>query len=99
MMFLDVDPSVVKPGWTPLIITILLAAAIVLLMISMRRQIRKIKAPRLEDLERESAAQDSTADDTAGQGQDVDQSADGVPVSGSTPASRLERNHSSTPEM
>jgi len=99
MIFLDVDPSVVRPGWIPLIITLLLAAAIVLLMISMRRQIRKISAPRLEDLERENAEQDSTADDAADQGQDVDQSGGGVPVSGSTPASRLERNHSSTPEM
>jgi len=51
MVFLDVDPSVVKPGWTPLIITIFLAAAIALLMISMRRQIRKISAPRLEDVD------------------------------------------------
>jgi hypothetical protein len=51
MFFLEVDPSVVKPGWTPLIITILLAAAIVLLMISMRRQIRKIRAPHRDEIE------------------------------------------------
>lgn len=50
MFFLEVDPSVVKPGWTPLIITILLAAAIALLMISMRRQIRKIRVPHREEL-------------------------------------------------
>ncbi|QGN33498.1 hypothetical protein [Microlunatus sp. Gsoil 973] len=51
MFFLEVDPSVVKPGWTPLIITILLAAAIVLLMLSMRRQIRKIRAPHRNEIE------------------------------------------------
>ena len=38
----DIDPNVVKPGWTPLIITILLALAMVGLFISMRRQFRRI---------------------------------------------------------
>ncbi len=42
MMLLDIDPNVVKPGWTPLIITIILAVAIVLLYLSMRRQFRRI---------------------------------------------------------
>lgn len=51
MFFLEVDPSTVKPGWTPLIITILLAAAIALLMISMRRQMRKISVPHREEIE------------------------------------------------
>lgn len=51
MFFLEVDPSTIKPGWTPLIITILLAAAIVLLMISMRRQIRKIRAPHRDEVD------------------------------------------------
>jgi hypothetical protein len=45
MMLLDIDPNVVKPGWTPLIITILLAVTMVLLYISMRRQFRKIHLP------------------------------------------------------
>ena len=36
----------VKPGWTPLIITILIAAALVLLYLSMRRQFRKIDVTR-----------------------------------------------------
>ena len=31
MLLLDLDPNVVKPGWTPLIITLLLALALVLL--------------------------------------------------------------------
>ena len=42
MSVLDLDPNVVKPGWTALIITILLAFALVLLYFSMRRQFRKI---------------------------------------------------------
>lgn len=68
MFFLEVDPSTVKPGWTPLIITILLAGAIALLMISMRRQMRKITVPHRDEIE-ESAADPSTgagADRAAG---------------------------------
>lgn len=42
----DVDPNVVKPGWTPLIITIVLALAMVGLFISMRRQFRRIDTNR-----------------------------------------------------
>ena len=45
MIFLELDPDVVKPGWTPLIITVLLAIAVVLLYFSMRRQFRKISIP------------------------------------------------------
>lgn len=51
MFFLEVNPSTVKPGWTPLIITILLAAAIALLMISMRRQMRKISVPHRDEVD------------------------------------------------
>ncbi|SDS25035.1 hypothetical protein [Microlunatus soli] len=50
MIFLEVDPNVVKPGWTPLIITILLAAAIALLMLSMRRQMRKVRVPHRDEV-------------------------------------------------
>jgi hypothetical protein len=46
MMLLELDPDVVKPGWTPLIITVLLAIVVVLLYFSMRRQFRKISVPR-----------------------------------------------------
>ncbi len=45
MFLLDLDPNVVKPGWTALVITILLALALVLLYLSMRRQFRKINIP------------------------------------------------------
>jgi hypothetical protein len=39
---LDLDPNIVKPGWTPLLITIGLAAVMVLLFISLRKQFRRI---------------------------------------------------------
>jgi hypothetical protein len=45
MFLLDIDPNLVKPGWTPLLITIALAAVMVLLFLSMRRQFRKINLP------------------------------------------------------
>jgi uncharacterized membrane protein YdfJ with MMPL/SSD domain len=41
-VLLDLDPNVVKPGWTPLLITVGLAVVIVLLFLSMRRQFRRI---------------------------------------------------------
>ena len=46
MIFLELDPDVVKPGWTPLIITALLGIAMVFLFLSMRKQFRKINIPR-----------------------------------------------------
>ena len=46
MILLELDPDVVKPGWAPLIVTLLLGVAVVLLFFSMRRQFRKISIPR-----------------------------------------------------
>lgn len=58
MLLLDLDPNVVKPGWTPLIITLLLAVALVLLYKSMRRQFRKITIDRDEtDVAQSEAAE------------------------------------------
>ena len=44
-VLLDLDPNVVKPGWTPAIITLGLAIAIALLYLSMRNQVRRINVP------------------------------------------------------
>ena len=46
MIFLELDPNVVKPGWTALVVTMLLAVAMVFLFLSMRKQFRKINIPR-----------------------------------------------------
>jgi hypothetical protein len=51
MILLELDPDVVKPGWTPLIITVLLGIAVVLLYLSMRRQFRKISVPRQDEID------------------------------------------------
>lgn len=45
MIWLEVDPNIVKPGLTPLLILVGLALAMVLLFFSMRRQFRKINVP------------------------------------------------------
>jgi hypothetical protein len=45
MIFLDVDPNIVRPGWAPLFVVLLLAAAMVFLYFSMRKQFRKIRTP------------------------------------------------------
>ena len=49
MIWLELDPDVVKPGWTPLIITVLLLIAVVLLVANMRKQLGKINIPRADD--------------------------------------------------
>ena len=59
LSLLDIDPNIVKPGWIPLIITIALAAVMVLLFLSMRRQFRKINIPD------DSQTGDTTAASTA----------------------------------
>ncbi|HEY6685724.1 MAG TPA: hypothetical protein VI094_05885 [Propionibacteriaceae bacterium] len=45
MILLDVDPNIVKPGWTPFFVVLLLAVALVFLYLSMRKQFRKIRIP------------------------------------------------------
>jgi hypothetical protein len=48
VILLELDPNTVKPGWTALVVTLLLAAAMVFLFFSMRKQFRKISIPRQE---------------------------------------------------
>lgn len=42
MSLLELDPNIVKPGWTPLLILIGLALVMALLFRSMRRQFRRV---------------------------------------------------------
>lgn len=59
MILLEVDPNVVNPGWTPLLITLLLLGAMVFLYLSMRKQFRKIHTPEDDETER---AEDHTSE-------------------------------------
>lgn len=45
MSTLAVDPSIVQPGWTALVVVLLLAGALVFLYLSMRKQMRRIHVP------------------------------------------------------
>jgi hypothetical protein len=49
LVALDVDPSLVRPGWTAFVVVLLLAIAVVFLFFSMRRQFRKINVGPSED--------------------------------------------------
>jgi hypothetical protein len=61
MILLDVDPNVVKPGWTAFVVVLLLGIAMVFLYLSMRKQFRKIRVPEDEALDDEASdnAEDS----------------------------------------
>ena len=59
MILLEVDPNIVRPGWTPLFVVLLLAAAMVFLYFSMRKQFRKIRTP---DDEATDQAEDSESE-------------------------------------
>ncbi|HEY9293675.1 MAG TPA: hypothetical protein VIP98_20550 [Microlunatus sp.] len=90
MIVLDIDPNVVKPGWTPLIITILLAAAIALLMISMRRQMRKVTVPYRDELRGEGESQGE--DDAPTADSDPAREADGDTTDSAEPADHDDRH-------
>ncbi|MFP5282865.1 MAG: hypothetical protein ACLGIF_05375 [Actinomycetes bacterium] len=45
MIWLEVDPNLVRPGWMPLLIILLLGVVMVFLYLSMRKQFRKINLP------------------------------------------------------
>ena len=65
LVALDLDPSVIKPGWIPLIITLLLAVAMVFLFLSMRRQFRKIRAAQDTAAEAEESSANSSSPDNS----------------------------------
>ena len=43
-VLLEIDPNVVKPGWTPLLILVGMALVMALLFRSMKRQFRRVHA-------------------------------------------------------
>ncbi len=52
----NIDPNIVRPGWTPLLIIVLLLLVLVFLFFSMQKQMRKIRTP--DDIAREEAEAD-----------------------------------------
>ena len=59
----NVDPNIVRPGWTPLLIIVLLLVVLVFLFFSMQKQMRKIRTP--DDIEAERRAAGQIADTEA----------------------------------
>ena len=59
MSLLELDPNIVKPGWTPLLILIGLALVMALLFRSMRRQFHRVDQ-RWPDAAAEAAARRGT---------------------------------------
>ena len=49
----NIDPNIVRPGWTPLLIIVLLLLVLLFLFFSMQKQMRKIRTP--DDIAREEA--------------------------------------------
>lgn len=45
MMLLEVDPNLVRPGWTPLLVIVLLGIVLFFLGRSMMKQFRRIDVP------------------------------------------------------
>lgn len=79
-VLLEVDPNTVKPGWGALLLTLLIAVAIVLLLVSMRSRMRKITAPYRDELGRsDEAGVDAPATDAADRPEDPEGRADGAP--------------------
>ena len=86
MILLEVDPDLVKPGWTPLIITVLLGVAVVLLFFSMRRQFSKISIPRDDEVDDPAAP---AADDDPAAPRDASGAATtDAPATGEDPPAR-----------
>ncbi|WP_375430355.1 hypothetical protein [uncultured Friedmanniella sp.] len=77
MILLELDPNIVKPGWTPFLITIALAAVMYLLFRSMRRQFRRVDANFLPD-DQPAAAEPVTVPPTTEHGSTTAGSTDDV---------------------
>ena len=61
LMVLEIDPSIVRPGWVALVVTLFIGAALVLLFFSLRRQVRRISPdlPYADDVDTEASGPSS----------------------------------------
>ena len=86
MMLLEVDPNLVRPGWTPLLVIVVLGIALFFLGRSMLKQFGRIDVPadHLTDpaAGTEAAGSDATGGDLTGSapGSDREPSAGDVPT-------------------
>jgi uncharacterized membrane protein affecting hemolysin expression len=64
-VLLDVDPSIVRPGWIALVVIVLIGVALALLFFSLRRNVRRI-SPELPYKSEVEAAESPQAPDITG---------------------------------
>lgn len=81
MMLLEVDPNLVRPGWTPLVVVVLLGIVLFLLGRSMLKQFGRIDVPA-DHAADPATGSDATGTDTTGS--DTTGS-DGEPTAGDLP--------------
>jgi hypothetical protein len=62
MMLLEVDPNLVRPGWTPLVVTVLLGIALFFLGRSMMKQFRRIDVPNDHETDPATSSGSTAAD-------------------------------------
>lgn len=76
MMLLEVDPNLVRPGWTPLVVVVLLGIVLFLLGRSMLKQFGRIDVPADHEAD-PAAGSEATGSDAPG--------SDGEPTTGDLP--------------
>ena len=81
MMLLEVDPNLVRPGWTPLVVVVLLGIVLFLLGRSMLKQFGRIDVPADHEAD-PATGSDATGTDTTGSDTTA---SDGEPTAGDLP--------------
>lgn len=76
MMLLEVDPNLVRPGWTPLVVVVLLGIVLFLLGRSMLKQFGRIDVPADHATGSDATGSETGSDTTA---------SDGEPTAGDLP--------------
>lgn len=61
MMLLEVDPNLVRPGWTPLVVIVLLGVVLFFLGRSMIKQFGRIDVPSESEVAASAAAESGAA--------------------------------------
>jgi hypothetical protein len=88
MMLLEVDPNLVRPGWTPLVVILLLGVVLFFLGRSMLKQFGRIDVPSADEVAGGAATDSDTPDDADPSGAG---SSERAPRSSATPDAQAPR--------
>lgn len=83
MMLLEVDPNLVRPGWTPLVVIVLLGVVLFFLGRSMIKQFGRIDVPVGGEVDQTSS--EAPTDPEAAEAARADRAADADPSGAVTP--------------